>query len=254
MQRQTVIVLVIVAVIVVAALGWWWSRLSTPEPTPAVVETPAPAPAPAPEAPAEPPLPVPGLADSDEFALGLASDLGLSELLAAGPGEWIIRTFVRAVDTVASGELPTRPLAFLAPAGDYLVVDREGRFYPDDPGSYRRYDRVSEAVAALDARTVIRAFERAEPLTDEAFVELGGSPNGFRMRLVTALDLLLAAPVPDSAPELLDVAVDRFEYADAGLEALMPVQKQMLRLGPDNQRRVQAKLEELRGLLGPGTQ
>ena len=45
-------------------------------------------------------------------------------------------------------------------------------------------------------------------------------------------------------------AVRSYHFADPALEALSPAQKQLLRLGPGNARRVQAKLRELAPALG----
>lgn len=67
-------------------------------------------------------------------------------------------------------------------------------------------------------------------------------------RLVLAIDHLLATPVPDR-----ELAVVRdglwWEFADHRLAMLSGAQRQLLRLGPSNARRVQAKLRELRAAL-----
>jgi hypothetical protein len=41
-----------------------------------------------------------------------------------------------------------------------------------------------------------------------------------------------------------------YEYADRKLEALTPAQKQLLRMGPSNVARIQAKLREVQAALG----
>jgi hypothetical protein len=41
-----------------------------------------------------------------------------------------------------------------------------------------------------------------------------------------------------------------YSYAKPALENLSPAQKQLLRMGPDNVKRVQIKLRELRDALG----
>jgi hypothetical protein len=41
-----------------------------------------------------------------------------------------------------------------------------------------------------------------------------------------------------------------YEFADADMEARTPAEKHVLRLGPTNARRVQAKLRELAAALG----
>jgi hypothetical protein len=70
----------------------------------------------------------------------------------------------------------------------------------------------------------------------------------FRERLDAAFATLLAVPVPDGPVEV-EPKVVTYTYADDSLEELSPVQRQFLRMGPDNVRRVQAKLRELRAEL-----
>jgi len=50
-------------------------------------------------------------------------------------------------------------------------------------------------------------------------------------------------PIPSTTPWL------RYEFVDPSLEALSAGQKMMIRLGPDQQRRMKLKLVELRGKL-----
>ncbi len=44
--------------------------------------------------------------------------------------------------------------------------------------------------------------------------------------------------------------VKTYRYVDPKLEALSPAQKQLLRMGPENAQKIQAKLRELAGVLG----
>ena len=71
------------------------------------------------------------------------------------------------------------------------------------------------------------------------------------------MEQLIATPVPAAPPAVALVQVKgevpstrpwvRYEYADPQLEALSAGQKILLRMGADNQRRLQAKLVDLRG-------
>ena len=62
--------------------------------------------------------------------------------------------------------------------------------------------------------------------------------------------MLLATPVPTGREALIQPSV-RFLYQDETLEGLDSAQKQLMRMGPDNARRVQQKLRELETALGP---
>ncbi len=240
MKRPVVIAVAVVILLVALILGIRWMRGTAPPPPP----PPPPAPAVEPEPVVEAPPPLPPLEEADAAVRELARALGVPERFLGAIDGNVVRLFVRVIDTVAEGESPRKLLPFLAPRGDYLVIYHGDRVYPD-PVSYRRYDGVADAIASIDVAAAVEQFARLEPLADQAYEEIGGPPGGFRDRLIAALELLVATPVPASPPELVDVAVDRFAYVDPQLESLKPAQKHLLRFGPDNERRVQETLAAL---------
>jgi hypothetical protein len=87
------------------------------------------------------------------------------------------------------------------------------------------------------------------PLFDEAYRDMGIPDAPFGDALARAMGNLLRARVPEQAPELVH-GVLVYEFADADMEARTPAEKHVLRLGPTNARRVQAKLRELAAALG----
>jgi hypothetical protein len=208
------------------------------------------------EAPPSSTLPVaagPSLEGSDPFvrdvAKGLSSHPQLAVWLAAKD---LVRTLAAVIDNIASGDSPSPHLAFLAPREPFRVVQKRGRTLIDRK-AYARWDSFGQGVAALDAAECARVFRRLEPLFEAAARELGHQ-EGFAPGFKRASAAILAVPVPEG-----DVAVVRvvrakpvYEYADKRLEALTPAQKQLLRMGPANQRRIQAKLREIQTALGAG--
>jgi hypothetical protein len=108
---------------------------------------------------------------------------------------------------------------------------------------------VAEAVASLDAERCAALYRRAKPLLEEAFRALGPGDERFDDRLARGVRVLLATPVPTGDEELVRPKVF-YEYADPELESLGPAQKHLLRMGPGNVRRIQAKLRELASALG----
>lgn len=206
------------------------------------------------EAPPSSTLPVaagPSLEGSDAFvrdaAKGLSSHPQLAVWLAAKD---LVRTLAAVIDNIATGDSPSPHLAFLAPREPFRVVQKRGRALIDRK-TYARWDSFGQGVAALDAAECARVFRRLEPLFEAAARELGHQ-EGFAPGFKRASAAILAVPVPEG-----DVAVVRvvrakpvYEYADKRLEALTPAQKQLLRMGPANQRRIQAKLREIQTALG----
>ena len=159
----------------------------------------------------------------------------------------LIRNFAVSVLNIADGRTPARHLAKVAPAGPFHARE-DGQHVYVDPRSYARYDGHAEAVAALDARGTARLYATLKPRIDEASHELG-SPQDFDATLARAIISLLRTPVVEGEVRLRADGV-AYAFADPALEALTPAQRQLLRMGPRNQRVVQAKLREIAGHLG----
>jgi hypothetical protein len=198
------------------------------------------------EAPSEP---LPGLDASDAWLRTEAGSLSTHPVFAGwlASGD-LVRRFVASLDNVADGESPRSHLPFLAPAEPFRTANRAGRTVTD-PRSFARFDPVAEAVASLDAERCAALYRRAKPLLEEAFRALGPGDERFDDRLARGVRVLLATPVPTGDEELVRPKVF-YEYADPELESLGPAQKHLLRMGPGNVRRIQAKLRELASALG----
>jgi len=210
------------------------------------------APAAAEALPAAPPAaaaePLPTLDASDAFvraeAARLSADPRFVRWLA---GDALLRRAAAVVAALDAGTVPTDQLAFLRPAGSFEVRRSGGRAVVAE-ASYRRWDGAAEVFAALDSALVARLHRRLAPLLEQAWREVGDPALDFDTALARALAPLLAAEIPDAAPEVVaDGAVYRYSRPD--LEALTAAQKQLLRLGPVNARRVQDKLRELAAAL-----
>ena len=112
----------------------------------------------------------------------------------------------------------------------------------------------------LRAAAVYRALY---PQLQRAYEEIGFPRRYFNDRFVEVIDLLLATPQIDAPlavhlPTLNSpVQTERpwvlYEFDDPALQQLSSGQRLLLRMGPVNERRVKARLAELRALLvAPG--
>jgi len=118
-----------------------------------------------------------------------------------------------------------------------------------NPAGYRRYDSYSEAIDSLDTSALVSSFDTLRPLYEEAYGQLGLDPNDFDNAVIRMLDRVLATPEIDEPIALTRESV-MYKYADPQLEQLTPMQKQLMRMGPDNIRRIKEKAKALReGLL-----
>lgn len=234
-----------VLLVALAAAGvgaWLWLR-SPQKPAPAAPQVAeAPGAAPASAGPAEP------------VDVGRAP--GLLELVSANAlfrgclakGE-PVRSWALATENLAGGLVPRAPLACLAPAGAFAAV-RGRRGYAISPESYRRFDAAGEAVASIDAQALARAYRELHPAIEAAYRALGYPGASLDGATSRALHRIEAAPVLDGEIALVRISEDLYELADPRLEALGPLEKQLLRMGPANARKVQAKARELRAALG----
>jgi hypothetical protein len=223
-----------------------------PEP---IALPPAELPSPSPEVLAEAEVPseseseLPALAASDGWVRDAVAALSRHDALA----EWLlsedlIRRFAAAVDNVAEGKSPRKHLTFLTPVQPFRTLG-EPEVLAIDPASYRRYDLLAEVVSSIDSAGTARAYRRMEPLIDEAYRGLGYPDRDFEVVLGRAVEELLLTPIVDDPVELVPRVIS-YEYRDPELESLSPVQKQLLRTGPDNLRRIQGKIREIAAELG----
>ncbi len=252
-MQPRIVAIVVVVVLVLAGLVYWAVRsdeASAPKSPPAAqpeIEAPAPAPEPTMTEPAVPtPPPLPPLNDSDDFVREQVR--GLSERL----DDWmtrddLVRRFAVVVDNAALGEIPRRQLAFLAPSGKYPVREDGERLFVD-PAGYARFDGVVDNVVSLPPEQAATLLRTMAPLLRESLAELGHREPDPVAAVKAGIRQALQTPEPDGEIELVQPKVF-YQYADPGLESLPPLQKQLLRMGPDNLAKLKAYLRELQEYL-----
>jgi Protein of unknown function (DUF3014) len=187
---------------------------------------------------------LPQIDASDAFIRNLAQALSANPEWAKWlVGERLVRRMTASIDNVAEGRSPKPHLAFLAPKGDFRARE-QGKSTTIDPASYRRYDLVAEVVASLDAKGCAKLYEDTRPLFQDAYRDLGYPDRNIDQTVAKAIHVLLATPDPSRDVEVRE-AVKSWKLTDPALESLAPAQKQLLRMGPDNVRKVKEKLREI---------
>lgn len=249
---------------IIAAAGviyyFWQLRVEPqpPAPTPASTPQATPQPNAAPRiehpievagAPAAAPLPA--LAESDSSLQEALAGLfgGASFDLLFHPQD-VVRHFVAAIDnlprkTVAQRIMPIKPVtgAFRTsgPEGSTVVAS-------DNAARYTPYVRALEAV---DSAKLVALYVRFYPLFQQAYAELGYPSRYFNDRVFEVIDHLLATPDVRGPIALVQPKV-MYEYADPALQDLSAGQKMLVRMGPENEAKVKAKLRELKKALSRG--
>lgn len=225
------------------AVRWWLARRQA-ETIQRAAAVPAP---PATEAldTRPPAITLPPMDQMDAFLRQLLGALSTRpELVRWLATDDVTRRLVFAVDQVARGVTPAKDIKELTPSGPFDVVSRNGR-RTVSPEGYRRYDGLAATAASVDATAVARAYTTIKPRLTEAYRQMGHPDGDFDHTVAVAIANLLETPVVDQPPALTQGRGLNYRYADAKLEGLQPAQKQLLRMGPENQRTVQAKLREI---------
>jgi len=273
----------LLALVLAAGLAafWFWSQGERPAPPViAVPAIPATAPAPAPELPATPDIPprpdpvVAAVTGSAAAPAGEAvatappapappltpeqADALLRQQLSAAGARPVLKKLLSdhqplevsaaLIDGLGRGVILRKFLPAPSHSEKFGVVTRDDGFYMD-PNGFMRYDVYADAIAALDVDVMVTAFHLLRPAYEQAYGYLGLDPGDFDNAVIRILDLVLATPEIGEPIALTPKAVV-YLYADPGLESLPGVQKQLLRMGPDNIRRIKQQAQALRdGLL-----
>lgn len=247
--------LIIGGVVLLAVLGfglrWWWTDrgpAETAAESPATAAPVAGAQAPLSEPPA-PAVELPPLDQMDPFIRGLLGALSARpELARYLATDDLVRHLAVTIDRVSRGVSPAGELGMIAPAQPYVVVNRQGRAFVD-PAGYRRYDGIAATITSLDMGAVATAYRTIQPRLNEAYRTVARPGGDIDRAVAEGLALLLETPIPPESAALQFGDGPNYVYEDPMLEGLRPVQKHLVRMGPEHARSVKAKLEELRAAL-----
>lgn len=191
---------------------------------------------------------LPGLNQSDApfraALVLLATDSPLVDWLIS---EELVRKLVVTIDNMADGKIP-RKHALLQPMADKFKVSRKGQQLWLDGYNHSRYNPYVEVLTGIDSSQWLVLYQRYYPLMQKAYAELGYPRKAFHDRVLLATERLLNSPVM-ARPMALEQPSVMYTYADPQLQKLSAVDKQMLRLGAANARKLKALLTVLRANL-----
>lgn len=186
---------------------------------------------------------------------GRKSALGMFQL------EDFARRVVVTVDNLGRSHAPSR-LWPAKPAEGRFLTEKQGDAEVISADNGLRYTPYVLLIETVDLRQVVAAYIKLYPQLQKAYEELGYPRRYFNDRVVEVLDLLIATPDIDAAPKVRLPAVNGpiqpqrpwvlYEFEDPALQSLTAGQRILLRTGPVNERRLKARLAELRRLLATG--
>lgn len=185
---------------------------------------------------------LPALDDSDAVVKQSLADVVSVNMLKLIVNDDLIRRAVVYTENLADGKLAKKHQVFVAPKQKFSVND--GAIITVNPESFKRYDAYVALLTQLSDTQVMGLINEYKPLIQDVYDEIGLSDYDFEQRLASAITHLLQTPeVPLDTP-LTSQSVS-YKYAVPEYEALSDAQKQLLRLGPDNVKKVKAKLSRL---------
>lgn len=196
------------------------------------------------------PAPAPTAEELDQRLRAALAEAGLdvpSALKSAVSAPYLLDRGVSSMDQVARGLVPQRTLNIARPRGAF-ASRRQGQRYFLDPAGYRRYDTLTQAISSLPVSTLAGLFQTLRPQLRTTYASLGYPVEAMDNTLIAALDAIIEAPTQPPPPELVSKGA-LWAYRDADLESRSDLQKQLLRAGPDNTRRLQEWALALRAAL-----
>lgn len=269
MKKASVAVVALLCLLVLAGAALLWFQTRS-KPLPAVVaEAPPPvAPAasvaasavePTVKYPVEAPTPAERRPGAFDVASALTDLFGRKAVLSMFELDDFARRFAATVDNLGRSHAPARLWPMHPAPGRFTVAIGEAGETTIGADNGLRYTPYVLLLETVDLRRLAAAYKQLYPSLQHAYEELGFPHRYFNDRLVQVIDQLLATPQPKGPlkvhlPTITGpVQPERpwvlYEFDDPELQSLTAGQKILLRMGPVNERRVKAKLAELRRLL-----
>ncbi len=251
-------------IVLAGAAAWWWWRQPTPPIATVPVEAPAPqAAVPPPAASAavseiEHPIETPAESGAADPRTALVDLFGARAALSMFHLDDFPRRLAATVDNLGRSSAPSRIWPVVSPSGRFMV-ERGGDGEVIAADNSLRYAPFVLMVESVDAAHLAATYRRLYPPLQQAYEDLGYPGRYFNDRVVAVIDVLLATPAIDARPKVhlppIDPSVHPerpwvlYQFDDPALESLTAGQKMLLRMGPENERRLKAKLVEFRRLL-----
>jgi len=252
----------IVVLVGIAFAVWQWllpdgpPEVSRPSAeTPTTLAPPPPPPEPAIVNPVEAPPDAPAAPTAADLESALTALAGVDTVQSMFRLQDLPRRIVTTIDNLGRAQASSSLWPVNPPPGEF-TTDRSGETEVIAAANYARYVKHVATLEAVDTAAAGAAYRRLYPLLQQAYEDLGYPGKYFNDRLVAVIDLLLATPEPGGPlsvrlPEFgADLKPERpwvlYEYEDPALQQLSAGQRILLRMGPDNLRRVKSKLKEIR--------
>ena len=187
---------------------------------------------------------LPSLTESDSFVFEslrtLQNGIALVDLLAE---DQIVRKFVVFVENISREEFPQTGLPYRGLGQEMSVSEVDENLFVMEQIAHSRFDQVVKTFVEIDIDAAMTIYRTLSPLFQQAYAEIGFRNVSFDDTLRSAINNVLITTNMEGPYQLVKPSV-MYLYADASIENLLEVHKQLLRIGPDNTSLLKAKLRE----------
>jgi flagellar basal body-associated protein FliL len=194
----------------------------------------------------EPVKTLPQLNDSDLSVKTQLSQYFAKQTLKLVVQDDMIRRFVVYVDNIGKGKIAKKHSPIIEPQASFTVV--EGDILTIAPQSYERYTPFVELFTSMTPQQAVNFYKEYKPLFDEAYEEIGYQERDFDDAVFDAIDMVLTTPIVTGNVPLLSESVV-YKYAYSEWEQLPEAQKQLLRMGAKNVKKVKSALKGIKTFL-----
>ena len=187
---------------------------------------------------------LPTLNNSDTFVFeGLRAMQNGASVLRLLAQDQIVRKFVVFVENISRGEFPQTGLPYRALGEEMPVRNIDENFFVMYDSAHARFDEIVQTFVSLDTDAAVTLYRALSPLFQQAYAEIGFRNVSFDETLRLSINNIVRTTNMEGPYQLVKPSV-MYLYADASIENLQEVHKQLLRIGPDNTIILKAKLRE----------
>lgn len=161
--------------------------------------------------------------------------------------ERLIEKFVINVHNLSSSESSPNDSLVLPPEQTFATYEQADRTWIES-ASFQRYNLYVDVLESIDIQDMLTVFDEYEATIVEKYSEISRPGSRFNDDLIDAINILLDTP---KVPVPIEVFSDSvmYKFKDPRIESLTGPQKQLIRTGPENMRRIKAVLRSIKDAL-----
>lgn len=161
--------------------------------------------------------------------------------------ESLLQKFVVNINSIANKEMAPNHNLVAVPDAKFKVY-QQAELEWIDTDSFKRYNTYVDALESMNTNDLLALMETYRPTLEAKFAEIAPPNSSLDSSLIKAINELLDTPIVPLPIEVYSDSVV-YKFKDEQLEALSAPQKQLIRTGPENTRRIKEILRSLKDAL-----